>query len=183
MLLDYLLKPSVVQLSKLGQIMHICYHVAEYLFEIHVIILCRLLHESSLLLVHCLLRPVDDIVDVLLCRSDSLRNLLAFDMLKGENFVQLLFELPDETGFIVLLPRPSRWLWIVFGWHTHVWSLQAGLEVIIGDVVGGIVSDKGGVKLMTESDRVSHAHVAMQGMLVSPHIGRSRPRQSQEDTT
>ena len=90
-LLDYLLKAGVVELSELGKIVDVGNDVAEVFLEEHKIILGGTLVKVILGLIARLLKSLNDFKDLFLGSQYSTTDIVAPHMLKGKDLVQLGF--------------------------------------------------------------------------------------------
>jgi len=99
MLLDNLLKASVVQLGESAKIMHIGNDITQILIQQH-----EVFFQGGIWLPFVLLCLRNDIVDLLLASLDPLHNLLALHLLECIDLVELSLQLPDEALLIVFSP-------------------------------------------------------------------------------
>ena len=136
MLLDNLLKASIVQLSELGQIMDVSNNVAyvvlkqqKMLFGRGISGLARLIAGSILLL-----SSGNNSVNLVLDVVQPLGNIVALVSLEGVDFVQLLLELADKVLLVVFGPWLPGRMWGVLGGLDLVGSLEAGFEVVVCNV-------------------------------------------------
>lgn len=83
-----LLETSIVKLCKLRKVMHVCDYIAEVLLQKQKVFFRRRFDMSALCFIPvCSIGATDDILDLLLrCRNPAY-NVIAFNTLKGENFV------------------------------------------------------------------------------------------------
>lgn len=133
-LLDDLLESSIVQLRELGQVMYISNYIAQIFLQKHKVLLGR---RIDVVLSRILIRAsqlVDDIVYLLVGRGDPTRNVIAPDMLKCEDFVELVLELVDESLLVVFVPWSSRWVWVLCCGRSLEGRLKIRLQVVVGYV-------------------------------------------------
>lgn len=117
MLLDDLLEPRVVELRKLGQVVHVGDDVAQVFLEQVKVLLDRL----AVLARRLLLCARDGILDLLLRRCYAADDLAALDALEGVDLVELRLQLLDEALLRLLVP--------------DVVHSQRTLELLVVDVV------------------------------------------------
>lgn len=133
-LLDNLLEARIVELCKLGQIVHISNDIAQVLFEQLKIVFCRRFIARRKR------RVIDlahNLVDLLLRRGDSTNNLLSFNLLESINLVQLALELLYEALFRLMVPDAG--------------SAQRRFELLVVDVVENPIAIQRLSQLLTES--------------------------------
>jgi len=153
MLLNNLLKASVVQLSEASQIMDIGNDVAQILLQQHKVFLERDIVLSTARLIGSVLMLVclgNDGVDFCFAGLDPLDNLLTLDLLEGEDLVQLSLELLHEPLLILFRPRLPLRLRIVLGGRGDVVGLEGVLQAIIVDVVVVPILYQRRLELVTE---------------------------------
>ena len=78
-------------------------------------------------------------------------NFPTLDPLEGKDLIELRFKLRDEALLIVLGPRSSFWMRVSSRRWGDVGSLEAVLEIIIGDVVVIVISNQRRPELLPES--------------------------------
>lgn len=146
MLLDNFLKPSIVQLRELGQIMHIGNNITQILFQKHEVILRRyiVLFRISNISSLCRLRPPliqasNHIIDFLLAGLDPSHYLSRLDPLEGKHLFELPFQFCDEGFLIIFRPESPLWVRMLRGRIVLVRGLESVFEVVVGDVVIKIV--------------------------------------------
>ena len=93
---------------------------------------------------------LDHFLDFLFAGLDSSNYFLALEFLKGEDLVELAFELLHKVFLAVLIPRRSLGLSIGIGGTFDDGCLECSLEVIVGDVMPVVVFDERGAKLLTK---------------------------------
>ena len=146
MLLDDLLKASIIQLRKLGQVMHIGDYITQVLFEQHKVIFRRyilLFYLSSISIPGRLWAPLiqapDDQIDFLLTSLDPSYNLSGLDTLKSEDFLELAFQLCHKGFLVILGPGSPLWVGVLRCRIILVRSLESVFEVVVGYVVVEII--------------------------------------------
>lgn len=84
MLLDNLLETSIVQLGKLGEVVHVGNDVAQVFLEQQEVLL------GGLLVAILGIKAAQDFADLLLRGLDAADNLLALNLLEGVDLIELL---------------------------------------------------------------------------------------------
>jgi len=138
MLLDDFLESSIIQLCELGQIMDICYDVAQVFLQQLKILFCGgfvRVGSTGIFAVGF----QNHVMDLLLGRSDPPNDLLALDFLKVVHFIELPLQFLDKALLGLLVP------WLV--------NAQGVFEVVVGDVVEGPVLDERRLELLAEPER------------------------------
>lgn len=133
-LLDNLLKSSVIQLRKLCQVVYIRNNVAQVLFQQHEIFFGGRFEMSSLRAGTLLAGSVDDILHLLPRRGYPPPDLITLDMLECKDLVKLLFKLPDETLLIIFIPCSSLWVWILCSWLDFERCFKTGFELVVSNI-------------------------------------------------
>jgi hypothetical protein len=169
MLLDDLLEARVVQLRELGQVVHVGDDVAQVLLQQLEVVLGRAVSS-----IFC---PGDDIVDLLLRRSNAADDLVALDLSEGVDLVQLRLELLDKLLLLFFVPGAV--------------GAQCFFETFVVDVVVHPVLDEGRLELLSESAGCGLAWAAsgygawmggaLAGGLIIPHAGRIRAVAARKD--
>jgi hypothetical protein len=143
MLLDDLLKPSIIQLRELGQIMNIRNNTTQVLLQylklILDVFLLLLTHACTLLATG--LKPGHQRIDLFLFISNLADEFCRSDLLEGEDFVELEFELGNEGLFIVFGPFSPGRARVLWGGLGHVGCFEGIFEIVVVDVVVVIVAD------------------------------------------
>ena len=147
-LLNNLLEASVVQLCIFGEVVHICYHVADFLFQQHEIVLCGRLDLRPMA---SLLKPLNDPGYFVVRLQYPPAYFLGLDVLERGDLVQLLLQLPNKALLVIFIPRPAGWVRISVGGKKFVGSLEALFEIVVGNVGMVVLSDQRGPELMAES--------------------------------
>lgn len=127
MLLDDLVKASVVQLDELGEIVDIGNDITQVLLEQHKLFLAR-----SLLVKATLIQAVDNVSNLVLADGYASGDLHGFDLLFGMNLFELALELADEASLVVLGPLSNA---IAPGSRRSRSTLKLALEAIVIDIV------------------------------------------------
>ena len=146
MLFDDLLKPSIIQLRELGQIMHIGNDVTQILFQQHEVVFRRyvlLFHRSNISTL-CRLRPPlvqarNHIIDFFLAGFDSSYYLSRLDSLEGEDFLELPFQYCNEGFLVIFCPASPLWVGVLRSRVVLVRGLEGVFEVVIGYVVVKVI--------------------------------------------
>ena len=143
MLLDNLLKPGIIQLRELGQIMHVRNNAAQVLLQhlelILDILLLLLAHRNAWLLAR--VEPRNQLPDLLLLVPDHADQLRGLDLLEGEDLVELELELRDELFLVVFGPFAARRVGVRGRGLGRVGCFEGVLEVVVVDVVVVVVAD------------------------------------------
>ena len=141
MLLDNLLKPCVIQLRELGQIMHISNDIAQIFFQQHEVILRGhiIFGQPGVPILRgpgtSLIQSRNHIVDLLFASFDPSYDLPRFDPLEREYFVKLTFELGNEGFFVIFVPLSPLGFRILLCRFALGRKLESVFELVIGDIV------------------------------------------------
>ena len=141
-LLNDFLKASVVEPSEFSKIVNIGDHITQVLFEQHKILLGRWLKIVSASILVGLLLAVDDIVHLFFGGSYSPGDVVALNILEGEDFVELLLELTDKALLVILVPLTAGRTRSFRRGCCLVWSLQTRFQAIVVDIRSLVVTDE-----------------------------------------
>lgn len=155
MFLDDLLEAGIVELGELCEIVHVGNDITEVLLEQQIILLAGQILKVRLLLLLdgagvVRLGAFDHVLHLAFGGADAADDILALDMLEGKDLVQLLLELANESLLVLLGPGLARGLRVRAGGLGLVLGLEAGLEIIVGDVGVLVVSDQRCFELVAE---------------------------------
>lgn len=139
MLLDDLLEARVVELGKLGEVVHVRDDVAEILLE-HLKVLFRRPRRRW-----ARVQLLDHVLNLLLRHLDPPHNLAALDLLEGKHLVELVLENLHKVALILLGPHGRR----------AQPCLELRLEIVVRDVVVVIVFDQRRAQLLAEPSMMS----------------------------
>ena len=89
-----------------------------------------------------LVQSADHIIDLLLACLDTSHNLTRLDALKGEDFVKFSLQFCNKCLFVILGPRPSFWMGLLWSRLRFIWRLEGILEVVIRDIIIIVVFEK-----------------------------------------
>lgn len=147
MLLNNLLKPSIIELSKLSQVVDIRNDIAQVLFKHFKVLLsrsCLCSLAAALPVPRRRRRPrvelLNHILHLFLRHLDPPHYLARLDLLERKHLVQLGLEDPHKVALVRLFP---------YGRGAQA-RLELGLELVVGDVVVVVVLDEGGAELLAE---------------------------------
>lgn len=155
MLLDDLLKPSVVQLGKFCQVMHIRNDITQILLqELEIILRWPLrscapsvpVQPARLILV----QSANNLIDFSFAGFDSPHDFTRLHSLEGEDLVQFRLELGNEGLLVVFGPWPSFWMRIPWRWLGFVWSLKGVFQFIVEEIVEFMGLDQAGLELLAD---------------------------------
>ena len=145
-LLDDLLKASIVQLRELGQVMHIGNDITQVLLQQHKVILRRyilLFCRSSISIPGRLRAPLiqapDHKIDFLLTGFDPSYNLSGLDTLKSEDFVEFALQLCNKGFLVIFGPGSPVWVRVLRCRIILVGGFESVLKVVVGYVVVEII--------------------------------------------
>ena len=146
MLLDDLLKASIIQLRKLGQVMHIGDYITQVLFQQQKIIFRRyilLFYLSSISIPGRLWAPLiqspDHKINFLLAGLDPSDNLSGLDTLKSEDFLELAFQLCNKGFLVIFGPGSPLWVRVLRCRIILIRSFESVFEVVVGYVVVEVI--------------------------------------------
>lgn len=144
MLFNNLLKPRVVQLGELGQIMDIGNDIAEYLFQRQEVVIGGWRSRSTAAFAPTtgrLVQSRDNVIHVDLALLDALNNFLALTLLESKDLVQLALEQRDKVLLVVFGPVAAGGLGASRSGLGDKISFECLFELFVGDVVGMILPD------------------------------------------
>lgn len=153
MFLDDLLEAGVIQLCEFGQVMDIGNDVAEHLFQQQEVIVGGRRPRRTAALPPTTggaVQPSNNVIHVNLALLDALDDLLALALLEVENLVQFTLEQGDKNPLIVFGPVAAGGLGVLRGGVGDEVCFQGLFEVVVGDVVGMVLPDHGGLEMFTE---------------------------------
>ena len=159
-LLDNFLEASVIESSKLSQVVYISDDIVYVILE-QLEVFLGILIKFFLRKIPIGRRPAlailpyttDDIPYFPFRRSYPSDNFLCLDTLKSEDFVEFTLEFAHESLLIILVPWFSFWMGIVRAWLGLVRSLEAVLEIVVGDIIVVIVLYERCPELLTKAMR------------------------------
>lgn len=93
----------------------------------------------------------NDFIDLFLASLNPSDNLARFHPLKCPDLVELGLELSDEGFLVLLVPRPSIRLWVLWCGSTFIWCFEGIFEVLVGNVVIEVIFEEGGPQLLTKA--------------------------------
>jgi hypothetical protein len=144
-LLDDLVETRIVQLDKLGQVVHVGDQVVEVLLQQN-----ELLLGGAFLPRPALVQAVDDLLDLALAHGDAPRDLQGLELLLRVDFVELVLELADEPALVLLGPDVAS----VGGARADDKGargvLEVGFEVGVVDVVPLVLAHNARAELLAE---------------------------------
>src|SRR5688572_3801525 len=123
MLLDDLVKASVVELNKFGKVMDVGDDIAKVFLEQHELLLTR----AGIAKIP-LIEAVDDFMDLSFTNCDASRDLHGLYLLLGVDLLKLLLELGDKARLILLSPLIAS---MSIGLCRTSGLLEFGLESIV----------------------------------------------------
>lgn len=157
MLLNNFLKPRIIQLRELGQIMHISNDVTQHLLQEPKILIGRSAAGArtdgapSPRRVRGPVKSGHDGGNLLLASLNATDDLLALDFLEVEDFIELALEQAHEVLLVVFRPGLAVGFGTFGGRVGDVFGFESFFEVVVGDVVPVEFLDYGGAEVFAES--------------------------------
>ena len=161
MLLDNLLKPGIVDLHELGQIMNVRNNIPQILLEHHELLLSWGIVILSLAIsTHgaSAVEPSNNIIDLPPTRLNASVNLARLALLPRIHTIQLNIECVDELRLLLLGP---------FLLSFRALDFQQGFEALVVDVRPLVLLDDAGAQLLAE------LHDDLAGFEFVAHAARS----------
>jgi len=121
--------------------MHIRNYITQIFLQQLIVLLAWWLRHPGILLVICLLLLANHIIDLCLGSLNPTDDIIALDMLEGEDLVKLLFELADESLLVILSPFPFGKVRMFFCRMILPRRCQTGFEIVVGNVGMVVVFD------------------------------------------
>ena len=160
MFLNDFLKASVIELSEFGQIVHISNDIAQYLFQLKEIIVCRRWSGRAKAWPATdrgVIKTRDNIIDLHFTGFDALDDLLAFLLLEKKDLLELGLEQGDEGLLIIFGPFSTSRFGIIGSRLCDKIRLECLLEFVVRDVIRMVLPDHGRSKVFAEPRQTGSA--------------------------
>ena len=149
MLFDDFLKPRVVQLCELCQIMHVGDDIAQISLKKQEFFVRGPLGGAARTRSRDI-QAADDMVHFSLTSFDALNDFVALQALEGSDFVELAFQQGNEASLIGFCPRFAIGLGIGRAGIGDILGFEGLFQTFVVDIMPKIVLDHGRAELLTE---------------------------------